>query len=511
MNGIDPRSTRSERPTERTPLLPSRRSTQRAQVVDSDTDGLPYIGTSAASLSLEDISTYRVDNLSPRSLSSRGARTAFALCVLLYYRKSIAEGSTSPRRDVWTRWHEKEQSVAAIRDLDALTARVWADFLVEEGAQEEIAEVLWSAYPVDTYSTLSVRVIDFLAVRNAPKELLCHPLIYLSLMDTWNYGPADARGDESIAATLLRFLDRCGTPCVLHIIDFLAHSIYLCMLYHYLTWPPYLEPIRTFDTRRTFVMIYTLSRLANPWSSSCIPRVLVLTSFLSCLPYVPMPNSFTFSVLLFSFCWEIILLHLPGLQPSPLLFLPADWILPLAVLARRSLVKLLAPTVYFLPGLVACLFMLQLSLIPSLSTFALYSLYPVPMDARVTYFSLLTTFLLFLCCSFVYSLLVHPFLATLEGPKASIWDRYTQSVGLEARQSFMRAAITYGTPYYFPRPLNLGQVLLVQIPRFFLVSNWRDSSAKTLALLDSVLWRITVGPAAFVLSGFWLWNLRPDS
>ncbi|KAJ8495841.1 hypothetical protein ONZ51_g1487 [Trametes cubensis] len=493
------------RPTERTPLLPSHGSSQNVNRTEGN--DLPHIGVFAANMTLEDLPTYSTENLYPQTLSSRPAQTAFALCVLLFYRKSIAGDKSARGRDVWTQWREKAQHLVGINDLDALALRVWTEFLEDDGTAEDVEEVLWSAYPVEPFSAVTVRVVDFLADGDAPQHLSRHTLIYLSLLDTWRYGRCRINGDASTTAALLRFLDRCGTPRVLHIVDLLMHIIYLCVLYHYVNWPPsYVARIRLFDTRRTILLVYTLSRLLRPWSRATIPSFLVFYSFALNFPQKVAFGSFTFTLLLLALYWEIVLLHFPVL-PSPLLLAPPDLILPLSTLARRSLSWLFIPAVLFIPGLFVSFFMLQLEMTPFLSRFG-----PglIPTDRSATYLLLFMTFLLFLYCAIIYSVLAHPFLAAGQGYKPDMdrWDRYTESVGLEARKGFFHAVRRYGTAYYFPAPFNLIQVLAARIPRFILVTLRRNVAAESITSVDKALWRIVVGPIAVVISGLWLWYLR---
>ena len=143
------------RPTERTPLLPSHGSSQNVNRAEGN--DLPHIGVFAANMSLEDLPTYSTENLYPQTLSSRPAQTAFALCVLLFYRKSIAGDKSARGRDVWTQWREKAQHFVGINDLDALALRVWTEFLEDDGTAEDVEEVLWSAYPIEPFSTVTVR------------------------------------------------------------------------------------------------------------------------------------------------------------------------------------------------------------------------------------------------------------------------------------------------------------------------------------------------------------------
>lgn len=149
-------SSGSNRPSERTPLLPSRRPTQEAHH-DSSELVAPHVGTYASEINLEDLATYNPNDLYPSTLSSRSARTAFALCVHLHYRKSIAGVTASRGRDVWNQWHEKSQHSLGISNLDSLALRVWSEYLEDVGTADEIAEVLWTAYPIDVYSPFTTR------------------------------------------------------------------------------------------------------------------------------------------------------------------------------------------------------------------------------------------------------------------------------------------------------------------------------------------------------------------
>ncbi|KAJ3016817.1 hypothetical protein NUW54_g728 [Trametes sanguinea] len=354
--------------TERTPLLgrqsPPRSAQPTADQSSDGTDARSYVGTFAAELKLDELSSFSVEELYPPNVTTQAARTAFALCALFYYRKSIAGRQTPRGRDVWTQWRETEQHTTAIRNLDSRALQVWAKFLEDENTAHDVAEVLWTAHPVDPDSKSTVRVVDFLAAGGVPDDLQRHALIYLSLMDTWKYGRQQSRGEGGAVATLLRFIDRCGTPRVLHIADCFAHLSYIYVLFHYIQWPPspYGDTMRLFDTRRTLLMSYSLSRLTRPRSQATIPPLLVLLAFLVCLPYAPYWYDFSFSVLELAFYWEILLLQF-AVPFSPWLFLHPEWLLPLAIIARRSLARLVAPLIFFLPLIIACLFMLDLAIL----------------------------------------------------------------------------------------------------------------------------------------------------
>ncbi|KAH9887319.1 hypothetical protein C8Q73DRAFT_260655 [Cubamyces lactineus] len=426
--------------------------------------------------------------------------------------------STQSSRNVMTQWRNTTQLPVTIHDLDTLVLRVWAKSVEDSSTTEDVENVLWSAFPVNPSSTVTVRVIDFLADGDAPVDLSRHPLVYLSLTDTWNYGRHPL---SPTTATLTRFLDRCGTPRVMHIVDLFAHVVYLGALYHFVSWPPYLEPIQVFDTRRTFLVVFSLAKLLRPWTYTALPPLLVFTSFLlNAAYYGVVYNTLTFSMLLFALYLEILLVHFPA-TPSPLLLLRPDFILPLSILVRRSMSRLLVPTAYFLPGFIASNLMLERAALPSpFNLFSILSLNlslgPGPIDTAtlMVYFTLFFTLFLLLVCTVVYSTIVHPFLATHRlsepgaGASSERWDRYTDSVGLEARGEYFRAVRQYGTAPYFPTPLNVVQVFVVRIPRSMLVALRRGRAVEAILFIEKGLWRAVVGPISFVVSGLWLWYLR---
>ncbi|KAI0778118.1 RNI-like protein [Trametes elegans] len=475
-------SPRSERPTERTPLLPHRRRTS-ASVDHAEVDA-PRICTFAAGITLEHLPTYNVDYLYPRIPTSRPARVSFALCVLLYYRKSIASGVASRGRDVWTQWQDTVQYDAGVRNLDSLIARVWGQFLDDDSTEEEVAEVLWSAHLVDEYSLNTLRVVDFLACGDVPQDLLSHPLILLSLNDTWKYGRYPNYVEDGIATTLVRFIDSCCTPRVLHVLDFASHLVYLVALHQYLTRPPTTGSIATFDLRRTLLLVIASSKLFRPWSYSTIPPALLFIAFLSCLPDAPAIVDLSFAVLQLVFFWEVLNLHFPT-HPSPLFLYSPQQILPLSMLAKQSISWLPVPAAFFIPALFASLVMFSESF--TNMRFVLYAprsfTIEAPLDTQINFFALFCTFFLFVWLALAYSVLVHPFLAASVGPKPSPWDRYTTP-------AFLSAVTVYGTPHYFPGPLNLVQIVAVSIPTLLFLTPRTRRSAARMAVVEKILWRI---------------------
>lgn len=78
------------------------------------------------------------------------------------------------------------------------------------------------------------------------------------------------------------------------------------------------------------------------------------------------------------------------------------------------------------------------------------------------------------------------------------WDRYSKPVGLRARRIFIRALTDYSTPYFFPVPFNLLQVLLIRLPSGVL--HWTAGvKLRVVYHAEAVLWRVTVGPIAMLV------------
>ncbi len=294
---------------------------------------------------------------------------------------------------------------------------------------------------------------------------------------------------------------------MLHLFDFLVYLVYLGVLCSYLLDPPVRAQMVASHPRSRFIALYAVSRICRPWSPITLPFLLTLISFILAFPSTPLPDSFGYTLLLVSFSWKVILLHLP-VHPSPLFLLYPEQTLPLAVLVWRGLAQTFFPVVaFFIPGLLVSVFLLSTSLSDKFLWLAITPTASAsPMDSRVVFLSLFTIIFLFLMCALGYAVLVQPFLAPAEGPRAVSWDRFSTSVGMEARQSFARTVDAYATPYYFPAPFNILQVLFVQLPQTVLNAFRMDASKHT-GQLEKVLWRIIIAPVTFVLSAFWLWNL----
>ncbi|KAI0361698.1 RNI-like protein [Trametes cingulata] len=426
-------------PTEQTPLLlPDEPLPEYVEREQSQADALPYISTYAADVAREDLISYDIRKLYPPSISSSAARSAFALCVLLSYRNALFEKKAYERRDAWHEWRAEDMQSAEIRNSDAVISKVWLHYLKDEGAAKDIRVLLWSAFPLRPHSERVVRVIDFLAGKDAPEDILCHRLVDLSLLETWKYGRQVPQGDGSILTTLLHPIDACHSPSAVYLIDLLAYLIYLGVLCCCIVD---VDPLVRFG--RVYVSMYAALKLFRPWTISTVPAIVVLISLV--LYELAEPGEYlgvpSFEVTLYALILEIALLHVPSNPNSPLFLFSPDTGLPLAVFARRGLGKLLIPVLSCLAGFLV-------SAAPSEESIEVY--HPWPFHSLLRYhtydpwpFNSPAIVLAFFCTLFfcqyslwAYSTTVRPCLNSHSEPHAKSWDRYTKPVDLEARRAF---------------------------------------------------------------------------
>ena len=236
---------------------------------------------------------------------------------------------------------------------------------------------------------------------------------------------------------------------------------------------------------------------------------MTLLCFLFYLPSTPPESSGAFNWSLAAFAWLSLLLHLP-VHPTPIFLLPFDQVLPLSILASRSLGRVFVPAfAFFFPACVLLLAMLSASLDGSLLQLSKLNSWspPSPVETRYLMGGLII-FVLLLSFALGFSILVHTLLTPQDGPAPLTWDKYSTPVGLEARRAFVRVVTAYSGPHYFPAPLNQLHILLIQFPSAISAILGRGSVPRKLAVLEVGLWRATVAPFTFLVSGLWLWNLR---
>lgn len=261
-------------------------------------------------------------------------------------------------------------------------------------------------------------------------------------------------------------------------------------------------------TRSFYISLYSLSRISLAQPSSSMPYTVIALLFLFTHPSTPpiSPDNIVYSIVVVVFSWLVIELHLP-IQPSPLFLLPQDFVLPLAVLVWRSVSRIFLPVItFFLPALTLSFFLLSLSLSGLALPFDLAAL-PAPMESRVGLLFLSTMLSLLLWCSLTMPVLLYPFIASESVVAASLWDRYSKPVGLEARRVFAHAVALRAGPTSFPAPLNLVQLLAVRLPTCLLrVAGRRDLSSR-IGVVEQVIWTALVAPLAVTVAGLWGWGL----
>ncbi|KDQ63816.1 hypothetical protein JAAARDRAFT_170026 [Jaapia argillacea MUCL 33604] len=503
-------------PDESSPLLPNGSSNGDATTQVAPQHALPFILPTVYRIEAQGVENATDSDLCPHSLDTPSAQTAYTLLVLLHLRIGRRAVATSP----YEQWSLERDR---LREIDQLDVRIGK--LVEQDAAE-IEEALWLPFPYEQASKRTVRVMDILVQPGAPSALLSHRLILLSIMKTWRRGRFVVPG-ESILQRLLRRINTVCAPRVLHAIDLMAQLMSMILLIHYVVYPP-TKPMINFRSslvgvREIFLIIFSASSLVRPPPLLSWWAILVLPAFIFSLPSVPFPGETSFQVLLMALSLHILVLHLP-ISPSPVLLFPFERALPLSTLFWHSFSRIYYPALlFFLPAFILSAYLLSCSLfdtfeihqnfIPSVLTFL-----PAPMDTRTAFLSLVILILLLFMLFTMLLVLLFPFLASRARPSLGHaapdpWDRYTESVGLDARRAFLRAVWTYtpnpnshSSPYFFPAPFNLAQVVLVKVPEVMLAAVGKQDVG-TFRYVEGVLWWVLVMPVCVVMGAFWGWGL----
>ncbi|KAJ8469144.1 hypothetical protein ONZ45_g16994 [Pleurotus djamor] len=196
-----------DRATEVTALLTRARS--------PDVDYVPSISPTLAHVASLDVQHITQDDLCPHDLADAPpeVRLAYTLIVLLQLREHRIH--KRPRTDnLWRLWKELDENETDVDLLDTHIANAWTHFLNEYHNAVEIEDALWIGFPEDqSLNARSLRVIDFLHLNDAPKFLVTHRLVQLSLSRKWTHGAFPEDSFASISPRILvdRF-DDLGTP-----------------------------------------------------------------------------------------------------------------------------------------------------------------------------------------------------------------------------------------------------------------------------------------------------------
>ncbi|KAF8528110.1 hypothetical protein BU17DRAFT_39112, partial [Hysterangium stoloniferum] len=281
----------------------------------------------------------------------------------------------------------------------------------------------------------------------------------------------------------------------IHGVHLLSHLAYLTIMAHFLLSPPHMSS-PAIGLRDSLITIYSLSNIIfNFWSTSALLHLLVILSIVTPKLTASFPDSNAYTLLLVAFCVHILLLHFPNQYPTPLLLFEPSRTLPKAALYAASLRRgLVSALVFLLPLFLISTLLFSLSMAGNFFSFMATS--TPPYNSRLA-------FIILFCVAF--SLLVH--FSTcgllLSGSVMSHdnsidggWDNFNAASGIDARRSLVQAIIAYYPlyPHYhlrYPPPFNF-RTLLPQIFPYF---------------PQTTLWKMLIGPFAFIVAGIWGWGL----
>lgn len=287
-----------------------------------------------------------------------------------------------------------------------------------------------------------------------------------------------------------------ATTRVIHASDLSGLAAYLGILILYSLRPPRaaIEKATAMESIRAVLIVsYCTARVLQDFSLSRLPFLLTAVAFLSEVPAPPSSN-FGYSAILIALCIHVIQLHMPS-SPSPLYLFPFHQALPLATLLWNGFAKIYLPVLLlFLPALLVASLLLSFSLADITITSTPTILAP-PLEARTMFFLLLVTILLLLICSLGMLVLVHPFISL--NSSGSPWDRYSTSIGLDARRELVRSVLTYTLPY------SHTSLHLSPAPHSSLYMRIQA----VVTTIQRILWWMTAGPLAILLISFWCWEI----
>lgn len=223
---------------------------------------------------------------------------------------------------------------------------------------------------------------------------------------------------------------------------------YLAILARYSLYPPEaaIEGHIALATSRTVaIVVYALSKFLQDWSLRKLPYLLAAAAFLLALPSSPHASDGSYIVILVTLSLHILELHVP-FSPSPLYLFPFEQALPLAALVWKGFSTMYIPILaLFLPTTLLVFFLLSVSLSDIAAAIPLVYISASPLEARTAFLLLLVTLLFLLICSVGMLILTFPFVCS-QPASTSSWDRYSESLGLDARRAFIRTVLDYMSP-----------------------------------------------------------------
>ncbi|KAF9443715.1 hypothetical protein P691DRAFT_678948 [Macrolepiota fuliginosa MF-IS2] len=517
----------NQRISETTPLLP-------VQYSSDDVYAAP-ITPVVRSLDTADLAHLRWEDLTPSPLPAsleldHCKRLAFALIVLFQLRRQKIT-SNGKNLDVYEQWTDEEARTRDVETLEEKVNELWENFLAQYHGPQELYDVLWSQFPLLLGRSPTIRVIDFLTSHDAPQKFVVHPIVSMTVAQTWGFG----RPESNILPTWLsNSFNTDATPYKTHLLELFFDLGSTLLLLSYVIRPPNWpdsdnrsqDPITNYSytPRELYLVVYALSVLVSAQGAIVITSALILLAFALSCPSLPLPGGLPFSVLLWVAPLRFFMYHKPSILPGPLLLIAHHHSLPLAKFFANGLARIIRPLFFFyLPvALIAC-FTLSISLsgpligpLTYLHAFHLSQWIPptpgsdlpiigvAPMDTRILFFLFSVAVLLFVIASAYVigtSTPVAYVRPTIQFPSLA-WDFYTPEIGYEARIESYRATMVYSMDYPFPPPLNLIELLFVTIPISFVRAlGYRHAKRATIARF---IWNLTVRPFMIIMIPFYV-------
>ena len=278
--------------------------------------------------------------------------------------------------------------------------------------------------------------------------------------------------------------------------DLLGLIAYLLILVRYSLDPP-TATVEKATTKQLFctglIVSYGISKFLQDFSWAKTPFLITAATFLSASP-MPSSSDVGYSVILILLCIHIIQLHIPS-PPSPIYLFPFAQALPLATLIWNGFAKIYLPVLLlFLPALLVVSIILSFSLADITVTPATVVL-ASPLEARTVFLLLVVVLLLLLICSLGMLVLVYPFIASHSS--GSAWDRYSTSLGLDARRSFVHTVLQYVSLHNEFNGASLSTTH----------SSFYTRTLRAISFVRRTLWWTTVGPLSFLLVCYLLLDL----
>lgn len=279
---------------------------------------------------------------------------------------------------------------------------------------------------------------------------------------------------------------------------------YLALLIHYILRPPD-RPILALndhrvDARAVALIVYSFASICRASSPYIVPSLLVFVSFIYCLPAFPYAGESPYIFILAALVLHILSLHLP-IAPGLNFIMPPRQNLPLATLLWTEFTTTFSTILlFYFPAFLLASYLLSIALadsIPQGPDPDAFRLLAAPMETRQGFVALWIVIFLLIIVS-TGQLIIFKSSSNFSDQPSDPWDRYSKPVGLRARRIFIRALTDYSTPYFFPVPFNLLQVLLIRLPSGVL--HWTAGvKLRVVYHAEAVLWRVTVGPIAMLV------------